>query len=422
MSASGNTPIQILRTAVSARTPNVTATYATNSSYIGAGGLALNMTDGIMFSSNGTSGNLFSIGQNSYSYSVAAGGFTANSTLTNAVALNVTNQINTAAISVSNSTVTNIFVVNATGLSTNLVSTFNANVTLTTPLIAGGTPGIAGYVLTSNGSSGSPVWLAAPGSGGGLSGTQIAANNWNFSSLITVSNSLNVTTQINTATLYSTSSINAGSFWVTNSTGEYHTGLMNAASFNTGTFGGAINASQVNTTSIGVGNSFMNVMIGFNSSYSSMANFNMNQNNYVEITVSNANTGTQASQDFIVFDNNGLLSNNFADFGMVGSNWSNATWTISNPSDAYLYSANTNLSIGVAALGGGLNYVNFFTGGQLASNERMRITATGNVGIGNTTPNNTLSVTGSTSLQGNVIFANGYPGQILAVSIGFALT
>jgi hypothetical protein len=68
-----NTALQVLRTSTSGRIPNTTATYATNSAYIGAGGLALNMADGVLFSSNGTSGNLFTVGQNSYSYYASNG-------------------------------------------------------------------------------------------------------------------------------------------------------------------------------------------------------------------------------------------------------------------------------------------------------------------------------------------------------------
>jgi hypothetical protein len=94
-----NTALQVLRTSTTGRIPNTTASYSTNSAYIGPGGLAINMADGIMFSSNGTSGNVFTIGQNSYTYTASNGsviGFTANSSLVNAAALNVVGQINTA--------------------------------------------------------------------------------------------------------------------------------------------------------------------------------------------------------------------------------------------------------------------------------------------------------------------------------------
>lgn len=49
-----NNKIQIKRTTVSGRTPNTTGSYATNSQYIAAGEFALNMADGILFSSNGS--------------------------------------------------------------------------------------------------------------------------------------------------------------------------------------------------------------------------------------------------------------------------------------------------------------------------------------------------------------------------------
>jgi len=47
-----NNVFQVKRTSVSARTPNVTST--SNSTYIAAGELALNMADGILYSSNGS--------------------------------------------------------------------------------------------------------------------------------------------------------------------------------------------------------------------------------------------------------------------------------------------------------------------------------------------------------------------------------
>ena len=142
------------------------------------------------------------------------------------------------------------------------------------------------------------------------------------------------------------------------------------------------------------GNSSVNAVIGYTTfqSYGAIAAFAGNQNNYVEMYLYNANSQSNASADMIVFDNNGPLGYNFVDMGIVSSTWASSGWTISNPSDAYLYSANTNLSIGVQAYGGGSNYINFFTGGTLASNERMKIDAGGNVNIGNTTGTTSLSI------------------------------
>lgn len=49
-----NNRVQVKRTSTSGRTPNTTGSYATNTQYISAGELALNMADGILYSSNGS--------------------------------------------------------------------------------------------------------------------------------------------------------------------------------------------------------------------------------------------------------------------------------------------------------------------------------------------------------------------------------
>lgn len=91
--------IQIKRTSVTGRTPNTTS--SGNSSYIDAGELAINITDGKLFSSDGT--NYIEVGANLNSLSVGSAKLTANATLVNAVALNVVNQTNTATLYVTTS-------------------------------------------------------------------------------------------------------------------------------------------------------------------------------------------------------------------------------------------------------------------------------------------------------------------------------
>ena len=49
-----NNIVQVKRTTVSGRQPNTTGSYATNSQYIAAGEFALNMADGILYSSDGS--------------------------------------------------------------------------------------------------------------------------------------------------------------------------------------------------------------------------------------------------------------------------------------------------------------------------------------------------------------------------------
>ena len=150
------------------------------------------------------------------------------------------------------------------------------------------------------------------------------------------------------------------------------------------------------------GNSSSSVQLGYLSAASSLQENFGNQNNFIQNILLNSNNGTSASGDYVVYDNNsaGINSNNFIDFGINSSNWSNTQWTVNGPSDGYIYTGNTNLSIGTA----GQKYINFFANGTFATNEVMRITSGANVGIGNTNPNAKLQVTGTANISGNVVF------------------
>lgn len=215
---------------------------------------------------------------------------------------------------------------------------------------------------------------------------------------------VNITGQTNTATLFVTTSANiASSNVIANTSGVFvanATGVVNAYALISGAFGSSIGGSIVNGSFVATGNTSSNVVIGFNSTDLSASEWVSNSNNFIEVVVWNANTGNNASSDFIVNDNNGPAPTNYnyVDMGINGSGFNQSTWTINGPSDGYLYTGNTNLSVGTA----NANYINFFTGGTLAANERMRITSTGNVGIGNTAPNATLAVTGTANISGVV--------------------
>ena len=124
-----------------------------------------------------------------------------------------------------------------------------------------------------------------------------------------------------------------------------------------------------------VGNSTINTSIGLVNGaglYSYIQVFG-NSNTSIEESMVNSNTGNNVSADYIAYDNFGINSNNYIDVGINGSNFNQATWTINGPSDGYIYTSNTNLSIGAAS---STNYINFFTGNTLITNERMRITNT----------------------------------------------
>ena len=179
-----------------------------------------------------------------------------------------------------------------------------------------------------------------------------------------------------------------------------YAGVVNVSSLTISTFGSTTNGIIANSSFFGWGNSSANVTIAWDATGQDLFSIAGNQNNYVEAVIWNANSQTSASADFSINDNQGPYSNNYIDIGINSTGWSNTQWTINGPSDAYVYTGNTNLAVGTAGINQG-NLV-FFTGGTLASNERVRITAGGNVGINNTNPLNTFSVNGSTYLGGTL--------------------
>jgi hypothetical protein len=161
--------------------------------------------------------------------------------------------------------------------------------------------------------------------------------------------------------------------------------------------GNTANGIAVITGTVIVNNSAANAIIGYNVTNQTIAEFVTNSNTYNQVVHRNVNTGVGSSADFVVYNDSWTgNADKWVNLGIVSSKYSNTAWTIGGANDAYLYTGNSNLSIGA----NGSNYVNFFTGGTLAANERMRITASGNVGIGATSPDATLRVTGSANVSG----------------------
>ena len=164
-----------------------------------------------------------------------------------------------------------------------------------------------------------------------------------------------------------------------------------------------------------IGNSSSNAAIGYANAGGSYSYIQItgNANTSIEESLTNANNGANASSDMIVYDNYGITSSNYLDVGINSNNFSLSTWTINGPSDGYVYTANTNLSVGTQ----GANYLNFFTGNTLIANERMRITAIGNVGIGNTAPDATLHVQGTANVTGNVVVVGSFNAANVTASL-----
>jgi hypothetical protein len=143
-----------------------------------------------------------------------------------------------------------------------------------------------------------------------------------------------------------------------------------------------------------------------------LGDFTANTNSFSQINTRNASNGASASSDFIATADTGTDTTNYIDLGINNSGYSAVGWTINGALDGYLYTSDTNLSIGAASN----KYVSIFTGGTLAANERLRVTGIGSVGIGTTNPAYTLHVQGNARITGafrDSTDSTGTTGQVL---------
>lgn len=119
-----------------------------------------------------------------------------------------------------------------------------------------------------------------------------------------------------------------------------------------------------------------------------------NINNYLQLNIQNSNAGGSASSDVVATADNGSETTNYVDMGINSSG--NTSGAMGNANDAYLYNIGQNLLVGTGSASKSLV---FMTGGtSQASNERMRIDGSGNVGIGVTNPSYKLQVSGTNPL------------------------
>jgi hypothetical protein len=125
-------------------------------------------------------------------------------------------------------------------------------------------------------------------------------------------------------------------------------------------------------------------------------------NNYLQLNIQNRSTGTAASSDVVATADNGSETVNYIDMGMNSSTYSSGG-VLGGANTAYLYSTGNDFVIGNSK--DDKNLI-FYTSTAATSTERMRVTGTGLVGIGNITPNSTLDVSGSIGNAITTITAN----------------
>lgn len=149
---------------------------------------------------------------------------------------------------------------------------------------------------------------------------------------------------------------------------------------------------------------------GYTPFANTMASWAVDDNNYSLFYLQNLNSGTDASADFVVYNDAADVDSYFVDMGINSSNFSSASYPIFTPNSAYLFSGGgtgaltSDLFIGTATAD---SDVVLFAGGVETTNEIMRVKSNGNVIIG-TDPDTgeTFQVSGSTHIKGATEFSS----------------
>jgi trimeric autotransporter adhesin len=105
--------------------------------------------------------------------------------------------------------------------------------------------------------------------------------------------------------------------------------------------------------------------------------------NTAQFAIQNNSSTGLASTDFIANADTATDNNNYADFGINNSSFSDPTWTINGSGDAYIYNNDAGLAIGAGLSGTATNQlIKFFQGGTLAANLIAQFGASGVLQLG----------------------------------------
>ncbi len=139
---------------------------------------------------------------------------------------------------------------------------------------------------------------------------------------------------------------------------------------------------------------------------SAVTNFNGYQLNYIE----NKNNGSDASVDYVAYNDASDVDSYFIDMGIVSSNYSSVLNTVFPANSGYVYTGGGSSGQAAPLLLGTSNAASdiiFFTGGTLLANTRAAIKGNGNFLIGTSTDTGyLLNVAGTTYFGGASTFGS----------------
>ena len=114
-----------------------------------------------------------------------------------------------------------------------------------------------------------------------------------------------------------------------------------------------------------------------------VAAFLQSSPNYIQTYIYNANSGVNASSDFVVYPDNGSDTTGWGDFGVTSSNFADAVYSVTGPNETYVFASGTTGKTGNLVYAtdstGTTNAHQWYVGGfaQAKSAWKMQLTSSG---------------------------------------------